>query len=230
DAPAVLVYTSTFWRNAWKYRARAYRHCFWDAGTILANLLAVAAAAALPARVVQSFVDADVNRLLDLDVEREVALGLVALGAGAAPPPPAPPMPRLGLATLPPSSREVAYPLIGLAHRATSLASPEEAVAARDPVPAPPVDGRALALQPLSPAAVADSMGAVIVRRGSRRRFPREPVGLPQLATVLRAAVQPLATDCPVTPEPSLIVHAVDGLEPGTYVLGPARLALVPLR
>src|SRR5262245_60436104 len=30
DAPAVLVYTSTFWRNAWKYRARTYRHCFWD--------------------------------------------------------------------------------------------------------------------------------------------------------------------------------------------------------
>src|SRR5262249_37468588 len=65
DAPAVLVYTSTFWRNAWKYRARTYRHSFWDAGTILANLLAVAAAGALPARVVQSFVDADVNRLLD---------------------------------------------------------------------------------------------------------------------------------------------------------------------
>src|SRR5262249_32157951 len=183
DAPAVLVYTSTFWRNAWKYRARAYRHCFWDAGTILANLLAVAAAAALPARVVQSFVDADVNRLLDLDVEREVALGLVALGAGAAPPPPAPPMPRLGLPTLAPAaSRGVGYPLIGRAHRAPSLGSPEEAVAARVPVPAPPVDGRALALQPLSPDAVADSIEAVILRRGSTRRFPREPVGLPQLA------------------------------------------------
>ena len=26
-APAIVVCTSTFWRNAWKYRARAYRHC-----------------------------------------------------------------------------------------------------------------------------------------------------------------------------------------------------------
>src|SRR5262249_60705062 len=46
----------------------------------------------------------------------------------------------------------------------------------------------------------------------------------------LGAAVQPLATACPVPPEPSLIGHAVDGLEPGTSVLAPARLALVPLR
>src|SRR5262249_26071512 len=74
-APVVAVYTSTFWRNAWKYRARTYRHCFWDAGTILANLLALAAAAGIPSHVVQAFADADVNRLLDLDVEREVALG-----------------------------------------------------------------------------------------------------------------------------------------------------------
>src|SRR5262249_13949501 len=86
-APAVVVYSSTFWRNAWKYRARTYRHCFWDSGTILANLLAVASGTGRAARVVQSFVDADVNRLLDLDTEREVALGLVALGGGATPAP-----------------------------------------------------------------------------------------------------------------------------------------------
>src|SRR5207302_7754169 len=44
DSAAVLVATSTFWRNAWKYEERAYRHCFWDLGTILANLLAMTAA------------------------------------------------------------------------------------------------------------------------------------------------------------------------------------------
>ena len=42
-APAVLVATSTFWRNAWRYQERAYRHVFWDLGTTLANVLAVAA-------------------------------------------------------------------------------------------------------------------------------------------------------------------------------------------
>jgi hypothetical protein len=42
-APALLVVTSTFWRNAWRYQARAYRHVYWDTGTLLGNLLAVAA-------------------------------------------------------------------------------------------------------------------------------------------------------------------------------------------
>src|SRR5512141_3158319 len=91
-APALLVCTSTFWRNAWKYQARAYRHCFWDSGTLLANLLAVAAADGVPARVVLGFVDGVVNDLLGLQTQREVALALVALGdrpehaAGPAPP------------------------------------------------------------------------------------------------------------------------------------------------
>ena len=49
-APVIAVWTSTFWRNAWRYQARAYRHVYWDTATALANLLAVAADARLPAR------------------------------------------------------------------------------------------------------------------------------------------------------------------------------------
>ena len=43
QAPVILAMTSTFWRNAWRYKARAYRHTYWDTGTSLANFLAVAA-------------------------------------------------------------------------------------------------------------------------------------------------------------------------------------------
>jgi len=42
DAPVTIVLISEWWRSAWKYRDRTYRHAFWDSGTILANLLAVA--------------------------------------------------------------------------------------------------------------------------------------------------------------------------------------------
>src|SRR5918993_763123 len=28
NAPAVIVCASTYWRNAWKYQSRAYRHCY----------------------------------------------------------------------------------------------------------------------------------------------------------------------------------------------------------
>ena len=230
DAPAVLVYTSTFWRNAWKYRARTYRHCFWDAGTILANLLAVASATRRPVRAVQAFADDDVNRLLDLDVEREVALGLLALGSDAPAPPAASPSVPLGLATLPLSAREVVYPQITAAHAATSLATTADATVARVAVPAAAVTGAAVALESLDPDAVPESVEAVIMRRGSTRRFPRDPITLSQLATILHAASTGFSTDCAVAPQPYLIVHAVEGLAPGTYVMDPGQPGLVPLR
>src|SRR3990167_1529337 len=86
-APVTIVCTGTYWRNAWKYQARTYRHFFWDNGTMLANLLAMAAALRLPARLVMGFLDQDVNQLLDLDTQREVAISLVALGSGPDPAP-----------------------------------------------------------------------------------------------------------------------------------------------
>jgi len=67
-APLVIVCAGTYWRNAWKYQARTYRHFGWDNGTIIANLLAMCAALRLPARLVMGFVDEEVNRLLDLDM------------------------------------------------------------------------------------------------------------------------------------------------------------------
>src|SRR5262245_3615477 len=60
-APVIIVCTGTYWRNAWKYRARTYRHFGWDNGTILANLLAMTAALQIPSRVVLGFVDSEVN-------------------------------------------------------------------------------------------------------------------------------------------------------------------------
>ncbi|MGA8212755.1 MAG: SagB/ThcOx family dehydrogenase, partial [Candidatus Sulfotelmatobacter sp.] len=79
-APATIICTGTYWRNAWKYQARTYRHFGWDNGTLLANMLAVAVASGLPVEIVLGFVDADVNRLLDLDTRREISFCLVPIG------------------------------------------------------------------------------------------------------------------------------------------------------
>src|ERR1700686_2755255 len=57
-APLTMVCTGTYWRNAWKYQERTYRHFGWDNGTLLANLLAVATALGLPAKIACGFVDA----------------------------------------------------------------------------------------------------------------------------------------------------------------------------
>src|SRR5919109_841350 len=52
QAPAVIISTGTYWRNAWKYRARTYRHFGSDNGTVLANLFATCSALRSPARLV----------------------------------------------------------------------------------------------------------------------------------------------------------------------------------
>src|ERR1700686_5426068 len=84
-APLTIACTCTYWRNAWKYQARTYRHFGWDNGTLLANLLAVATAMGYPAKIACGFVDATLNRLLDLDSDREGAFSLVAVGADSRP-------------------------------------------------------------------------------------------------------------------------------------------------
>src|SRR5271168_4690996 len=89
-APATIICTGTYWRNAWKYQARTYRHFGWDNGTLLANALAISAASGLPAEIVLGFVDGEVNRLLDLDTRREVSLCLVPVGHASNNPLPAP--------------------------------------------------------------------------------------------------------------------------------------------
>src|SRR6266852_9495380 len=135
-APLTIICTCTYWRNAWKYQARTYRHFGWDNGTLLANLLAVATALGLPAKVVCGFVDATVNRLLDVDPQREVAFSLVALGhdsgLSAQPAPPSQTAPQvladvspLGFETVPLSRDEIDYPLMREMHAASSLDSAE---------------------------------------------------------------------------------------------------------
>src|SRR5438309_2434447 len=121
-APVVIACTCIYWRNAWKYQARTYRHFGWDNGTVLANLLAVATALGLPAKVVCGFQDAEVNRLLDVDPQREVAFSLVALGhVSALPPQPPSEISSLGPETVPPPGREVENPLMREIHAASSL-------------------------------------------------------------------------------------------------------------
>jgi len=83
DAQEVVVLTGIHERTGWKYLERGYRHIWWDAGTMLANLLALAAAEDLEPRLYTAFVDAEVNAALGVDGEREYALALLALGGAA---------------------------------------------------------------------------------------------------------------------------------------------------
>jgi SagB-type dehydrogenase family enzyme len=227
-APLTLICTGTYWRNAWKYRARAYRHCFWDTGTILANLLTLASAHAMPTKVVMGFIDEAINSLLGLDVQREVALTLVALGHDPnGSPGSRPALEPLQFETLPLSNKEVAYPAINVMHAASSLVDQAEAASWHGRMPPPQraeSTGELFPLQPLSPVdAPLDPIEQVILRRGSSRRFARASVGYAQLSTMLQRATQGFSADFldvrdPMLNDLYLIVNAVDDLPSGAYV------------
>jgi SagB-type dehydrogenase family enzyme len=240
QAPLIIVCTCTYWRNAWKYQARTYRHFGWDNGTLLANLLAVATALGLPARVVCGFVDADVNRLLDIDPQREVAFSLVALGHVPTLPSPSPgDVSPLHLETVPLSQREVDYPLMREIHAASSLDAAEEVEAWRGRIPTkevPPPTGPSVLLEPVSDEQMPrDPIEQVIQRRGSTRKFDRSPITLPQLSTMLDRATRGVPADFLDPPGAQLndlylIVHAVDGLAPGAYIFHRSRGVLERLK
>jgi SagB-type dehydrogenase family enzyme len=239
-APVIAVWTSTFWRNAWRYQARAYRHVYWDLATALANLLAVAADAGLPARVVLGFADGQINALLDVDGEREAAVSLVALGRSDDPTPVSPEIRPLALPTVPLSEREIIFPEIGAMHAASSLASGAEASAWRAGafVPSLPPPGEApIPLQPMDAATLpTDPIDAVIERRRSNRHYAAEtPISFAALSTILTASLHGTAMDClvPGAPPfftPYLIVNNVAELSPGAYAVHPEEQALELLR
>jgi SagB-type dehydrogenase family enzyme len=227
-APLTIICTGTYWRNAWKYQARTYRHFGWDNGTLLANLLAAGTALGLPARVVCGFVDAEVNRLLDVDPELEVVFSMVALGHVAATPPQSPAeISPLSLESVPLSRREVEYPLMREMHAASSLGSAGEVQKWRGHTPMtefPAPGGAIVPLRPLSDAEMPrDPIEQVILRRGSSRKFIRAPISLAQLSTMLDRASRGVAADFldPAGAQLNdlyLIVHAVEGIPPGAYV------------
>ena len=223
-APAVLVLTGIPWRTAWKYGDRGYRHVFWDAGMILANLLALAASSGLAARVVLGFADSEVEALLGLDA-REFPCCLVPLGKG-------PPVPAAGtrsaedpIPARPLSSREREFPAIRRASDAGRLLSAEDITAWREA-------GGGLERaeswdeqQPIVPGAVQlrpDSLEEVIRRRGSARAFGKGTMPAGVLAMILDRSTGGVSTDYSprgaAVVQPYVIANGVDGLDPGAYL------------
>src|SRR6195256_4608690 len=240
-APATIICTGTYWRNAWKYQARTYRHFGWDNGPLLANMLAVSAASGLPAEIVLGFVDSEVNRLLDLATRREVSLCLVPIGRTPESSLPASrDVPALGLETIPLSEREVEYPAMLAIHDESSLESVEEVNLWRGKPPVLPssvLTGEAVRL-PRQPEEEQpkDTIEEVILRRGSTRTFDKAAsITLAQLSSILDYATRGLPADFLEPPGAQLndlylIVHSVQGLKPGAYFFGREQNALELLK
>ena len=237
-APVTLILTAIFWRNAWKYGARAYRHFYWNSGTILANLLATTASASISARVVSGFIDARVDRLLGIDAEREASLCLVSLGADSPAPDP-PEVPPIAPETVPLSREEVDYPEIRRIRAASMLESDEEIQAWRAAFsrqPSPQSGGTRYPLDPLAEGIDSGrALGDVILRRGSTRRFARTAISFPQLSTILDRSTRGVPADFLGGPgttllDTYLIANDVEGLPSGAFYFSPSDRALELLK
>lgn len=221
---ATLVLTAIYWRNTWKYQARAYRHLFWDSGTMLANALAIGGALGLAPALVTGFVDDSVNRLLGVDPDREAALELLAVGPDGTPAPPSGDLPTLALDVMPLSDEEVDYPALRALHRASALARPDEVIAWRRAVAPPSREPAGPLLALPEPLGDGLPLAEAIQRRGSTRTFGHAPLSLREFGTALWAAARPVPADVPEgLVDLYVIVNAVEGLAPGAYAYWPGR-------
>jgi len=219
---AIALLTSIFWRSAWKYRARAYRYCFWDAGMVLANLTAAASAEEIPVSLVTAFIDQDLEALLGIDGRREGVIALATLGTCAVPLAHSPALEPFSVESIPLSSSEIEYENLVKIHAESRRQNRDEVetVAATNLKPCERTEPAASAslsrFDSISPQS-ALTIDETILRRGSTRAFARAPLSARELATILASSSPRPHADFPRLTDTYLVVNAVEGLASGAY-------------
>jgi SagB-type dehydrogenase family enzyme len=161
ESPLIVALTSIFWREAWKYRDRAYRYCCHDLGHAMMSLLLAARALGLPGGVVAHFSDLRLTQALGLAESDDAPMAFVVF----------PPQSPSGRLPTPPqqepagvpnelSAEEVPYYLLLGMHRSTMLPDPAGPLPRSSPVHA----GAALG-PPSLPAPARDTPLEPTVRR-----------------------------------------------------------------
>jgi hypothetical protein len=191
SGPALVV-TGVPWRTGWRYRERGFRHVYWDAGTLLAQQLALAESAGLAPRLYTRFPDGGLGTLVGADGVHEFPVAVLTLEDTE------PDLVATGpAATGQVDGEPVEFPLVTATQHAGDLAGwgpawpPGERIEVTD---------------------TADNLDTVVLRRGSQRRMdPTRSLPLALVRSSLAVALR--GVDLPHR----IIVHAVDGLEPGLY-------------
>jgi SagB-type dehydrogenase family enzyme len=188
-----LVVTGIPWRTGWRYGERGYRHVYWDAGTMLAQTLALAGSAGITAGLYTRFPDAAVAALAGADQVHEWPVALVTLGPGK----------PVTEGTSPAQAGEtdtapLEFPLVTAAQRAGDC----------DVLGEPWEHGTAV----LAGTQAGPTVDAVIAARGSQRRMnPDRGLPLATLTSCMSVALRGI--DVPHW----VAVHDVTGLAPGLY-------------
>ena len=223
-APITFILTSIAWREAWKYRDRAYRYCLHDIGHAWQALALAARAIGYDSGAIGQFPDDDVSQICRLHQDEWPMLIVQLRG------------PLLERTTETVwhgghanqlSTHQIDYPLIDAIHAITKANS------TAPPATATPVEGSGQITLP-PPASSTRPFGEVVRTRRSALDFRGGPqsISLAQLSALLSATAQPFSAD--FSPgrfiQLYLYVHRVDDLPPALYRYWPAHAQLELVR
>jgi SagB-type dehydrogenase family enzyme len=187
-----IVSTAVPWRTGWRYRERGFRHVYWDSGTMLSQLLAVADSAGVGAALYTRFPDRTVTELVGADGVHEWPVAVIALG---------------GIPALEPGG-PAAVGEVDHGPRELALVSAAQRGGDADALGEPwPRGGR---VEP--PFRESEPVERVVLRRSSQRRLDRTR-GLTYEAALTILAVALRGIDAPHF----VVVHDVEGVDPGVY-------------
>jgi SagB-type dehydrogenase family enzyme len=244
ESSLIVGLTSIFWREAWKYRDRAYRYCCHDLGHAIMSLLLATCALGMPGGVVGHFSDLRLTKALGLAESDEAPMAFLVF-------PPespstsgrltSPPQQELGGVPNELSLDEVPYDLLLGMHRSTILSDAVEPLPRVSPANVDSVQEHL----PLRDPAPDVPLGPTVRRRRSALDFdPRTPpMELQQVEQLLDFATRDWPTDWRgnfggettsaergadfVTPY--LYVHRVRDCEPGVHRWDKSSRRLVQL-
>ena len=226
EAPITFVLTSIAWREAWKYRDRAYRYCLHDIGHAWQALALAARAIGCDSFAVGHFPDDEVAQLCRLHEDewpmlvvavrsnlepREADSGEIAWYGGRAN--------QL-------SKETTVYRRIDTIHCATKV---RKHISGAEPAPS---GSGEIQLPP--PATSSRPFGEVARMRRSALDFlgGMQSMSLTQLSAILAATTRPFFADFASAHfiQLYLYAHRVDGLEPGVYRFWPERAELEQIK
>jgi SagB-type dehydrogenase family enzyme len=244
EAPVTVVATSAWWRNAYNYHERTYRHAFWDAGTVLANLLAAAHARDHRASLLAGFADDPVVELLGLAPAEEAPVALAPVGADAPAPASQAAVDPIEPSTEPYSPTSNVPDLIVDAWRASRLPAGEagdwreRARAANGVGRSPAGDGERVSLSPVDHATATERpLSNAVRRRRSCREYADAPLSRRKLGTVLDRATRAVPAGwCsegaarPAFVDAYVLTAGVEGVDDAAWQFHPEAAELERLR
>jgi SagB-type dehydrogenase family enzyme len=218
-SPVIFLLTTIAWREAWKYRSRAYRYCLHDLGHAWQSLILAARAAGCGALATGHIPDDEIAQACRLN-DDEWPMMIVELRGDSIPlrAPDSGEIVWFGGEANRLSEHTIDYEPIHRVHSATKLDAGFGVTVKAAPAPTPAGVGQ---IQLPPPAFSMRPFGETARKRRSALDFigGTRSMSLAQLSAILDAALRPLSADFATARLVQLYMyaHRIDGLAPGVY-------------